>query len=73
MVAVRAFSSFRGLLQGDRIFPYIFLLCVEVSTLLKEAHEEYLLKGVQFGVGGPHATHLLFADDIAIFKRSNRT
>jgi hypothetical protein len=53
---------------GDPIFPYLFLFCVEgFSALLKEAQENNLLRGVQFGAEGPHITHLLFADDSVVF------
>jgi hypothetical protein len=31
--------------------------------LLKKAQEDNMLKGLSFGIGGPHITHLLFADD----------
>jgi hypothetical protein len=37
------------------------------SALLKDAQRENLIRGVRFGVGGPHVTHLLFADDSIVF------
>jgi hypothetical protein len=63
-----SFLPSRGLRQGDPLSPYLFLFCVEgFSALLKEAQLENLLRGVQFGAGGPHVTHLLFADDSVVF------
>jgi hypothetical protein len=37
------------------------------STLLKEAQQMNLLRGVKFGAAGPHVTHLLFPDDSVVF------
>jgi hypothetical protein len=39
--------------------------------MLKEAQQANLLRGVQFGVSGPHITHLLFADDSVVFLEAN--
>ena len=63
-----SFSPSRGLRQGDPLSPYLFLFCVEgFSTLLKKAHDDNMLKGVNFGLDGPHISHLLFADDSIVF------
>jgi hypothetical protein len=62
----------RGLRQGDPLSPYLFLFCVEgFSTLLKKAQDENMLKGVNFGMGGPHITHLLFVDDSIVFLEAS--
>ena len=60
----------RGLWQGDPIFPYLFLLCVEgFSAMLKKEEEEGYIKGVAVSRGAPSISHLFFADDSIIFCR----
>jgi hypothetical protein len=66
------FIPSRGLRQGGPISPYLFLFCVDgFSALLKEAQQLNQLRGVQFGAGGPHITHLLFADDSVVFLEAS--
>jgi hypothetical protein len=65
------FHPSRGLGQGDPIFPFLFLFCVEgFSALLKKAQLDRQLSGVQFGNGGPTITHLLFADESIVFMEA---
>jgi hypothetical protein len=69
-----SFLPSHGLRQGDPISPYLFLFCVEgFSALFKEAQRKNELRGVRFGAGGPHVTHLLFADDSIIFLEATRS
>jgi hypothetical protein len=41
------------------------------STLLKKAQDNSMPKGVNFGMDGPHITHLLFADDSIVFLEAS--
>ena len=56
-----------GLLQGDPLSPYLFLLCAEAfSALLKKGEREGLLVRVKICSRGPSISHLLFAADSLI-------
>ncbi|KAK2648729.1 hypothetical protein Ddye_016218 [Dipteronia dyeriana] len=58
----------RGLRQGDPLYPYLFLICVEdLSQLLQIVERSRKLMGFQCSRGGPKITHLFFADDSMIF------
>lgn len=62
------FSPTRGLRQGDRLSPFLFLLCGEgLSSLLKQATKRGTLKGVRFSRNGPEVSHLLFVEDCILF------
>uniref|UniRef100_A0A2N9FYX5 Reverse transcriptase domain-containing protein n=1 Tax=Fagus sylvatica TaxID=28930 RepID=A0A2N9FYX5_FAGSY len=66
------FGDTRGIRQGDSLSPYLFLLCAEgLSSLLRIAHVERNIKGVQASRGGPVLTHLFFADDSLLFCQAS--
>lgn len=67
-IARKDFIRERGLRQGDRLRPFLFLICSEgLSTLMRLASEEGNLRGVRVSRRGPQISHLLFADDCILF------
>lgn len=53
-----------GLCQGDPISPYLYLICVEGSSvLLSKAERVKLIHGIKAARGCIPISHLLFADD----------
>ncbi|KAG8475435.1 hypothetical protein CXB51_032213 [Gossypium anomalum] len=67
------FQPHKGLRQGDPLSPFLFLLCGEgLSSLIRIATREGLLKGVKASRNGPPISHLLFADDCILFEEATR-
>jgi hypothetical protein len=61
----------RGIRQGDRLSPYLFILCAEVlSFQLQQAEQNGLLGGVPTSPRGPKLNHLFFADDSLLFCKT---
>ena len=58
----------RGIKQGDLFSPYLFLLCAEgLSTLLRKAEANHMLKGIKTSQNGVYISHLLFANYSLLF------
>ena len=57
-----------GLRQGDPLFPYLFLFCMDIlsrmTTLATDIHH---FQGIKIGKQGPRLSHLFFADDALFF------
>lgn len=63
-----SFRPTKGLRQGDPLSPFLFLLCAEgLSSLIRLAMRENILRGVKASRNGPQVSHLLFADDCILF------
>ena len=70
------FKSSRGLRQGDPPSPYLFVLGMEVFTVMVEkVVSEGFLSGYKivnkYG-DGVKSTHFLFADDTLVFCKDSR-
>jgi hypothetical protein len=64
----------RGLLQGDPISPYLFIICTEaLSALVSKANTESVLMGVPTSKHGLRISLLFFANDSLLFYRSSIT
>ncbi|XP_026416673.1 uncharacterized protein LOC113312130 [Papaver somniferum] len=63
----------KGIRQGDPLSPFLFLLVVEVfSMLLNEAVEDNKIGGFQVLDGGTVIYHLQFADNTIIMINATR-
>ncbi|XP_050217668.1 uncharacterized protein LOC126668520 [Mercurialis annua] len=61
----------RGLLQGDPLSPYLFLICSEgFSALIKRGIRNKAISGGRICKSGPRINHLLFADDSVLFIKA---
>lgn len=61
----------RGVRQGDPIFPYLFILCIEgLISLLQQADINGAVEGIRVCRSAPNVNHLMFADDSILFCRA---
>ncbi|KAA3462680.1 reverse transcriptase [Gossypium australe] len=66
------FFPTRGLRQGDPLSPFLFLICSEgLSSLIRAARREGLIRGAKASRSGPEISHLLFADDCILFGEAS--
>ncbi|KAK2650715.1 hypothetical protein Ddye_018204 [Dipteronia dyeriana] len=62
-----------GLHQGDPLPPFLFNIAIKVlNRLLKKALEMNMVRGVDFGNGKEHATHLQSTDETIVFLEPKR-
>ena len=70
----KPFILARGLRQGNPLSPYLFLLCANVLScaLLKQETTKHL-KGIKIGRANQPLSHSLFADDLFLFFKNDKT
>lgn len=69
---LETFNPSRGLRQGDPIFPYIFILCMEfLSSLVNKKCEDGKWRKVKASHGAPNFSHTFFADNLLLFAKAD--
>ena len=62
----------RGLIQGDPLSPYLFLLCANgFSSFVNDVARNNMLSGVSIFRGCPMVTHIFFTDDSLLFCKAS--
>jgi hypothetical protein len=68
-----SFTPTRSIRQGDSITPFLFLLCAErLTSMRNNCGPQYIAKGIQVEIHAPWISHLFFVDDSLIFMQAYR-
>ena len=67
-----SFTPSRGIRQGDPIYPYIFVLCIErLSHGINDAVKRGHWNPIKLSRGGTLLSHLFFADDLILLAEAS--
>ncbi|XP_026458657.1 uncharacterized protein LOC113359200 [Papaver somniferum] len=67
-----SFAPSRSIRQGDCLYPYIFILCMDIlSQILLKAESDNKIHGFRIRKNSPSITHLFFADDYMLFSKAS--
>ena len=68
--AIDPIYPLRGIRQGDPLFPYLFILCMDfLRQLIEEKCSMKEWQPIKASQGGPTFSHLLFANDVVLFAK----
>ncbi|KAL5553040.1 hypothetical protein UlMin_040441 [Ulmus minor] len=68
--SVHNFTPKRGLRQGDPLYPYLFIIAMEVlSRLIQQKVDSGLISGFKISRHTPALHHLFFADDVFLLGK----
>lgn len=69
-----SFSPNRGLSQGDPLFPYLFVICMEkLSLAINDAVVRQEWISIKISKNGPGVSYLFFADDMLLFSKARNS
>ena len=68
-----SFTPSRGIRQGDRLSPYLFVACIErLAQLIETSYKEGHWKALPITRGGIRLSHLMFVDDVVLFGEASK-
>lgn len=65
---LKSFSPSQGVIQGDSLYSYIFVLCIEhLACMIQHRVEQGAWEGIQLNQHDPKLSHHFFTDDLLLF------
>ncbi|KAK4258182.1 hypothetical protein QN277_007655 [Acacia crassicarpa] len=66
------FQPSRGIRQGDSISPFLFIVCMDrLSHIICDEVAAKSWKPISITKDGPTISHLMFADDLLLFREAS--